>query len=233
MLAAVRALTVLCWDIDGTLLTTARAGMYAVEAAVEEVCGSGCDLQGLHTAGCTDYEVAILALTTAGFEPGKERAERVLRAYERHLPDCLPRRRGRVLPGVAEVLHDLDADAGVANVLLTGNTETGARAKLRHYALDRFFAGGAYCEGPGTREEIAGCGLRLAERLADGTGPPRVYVIGDTPRDIACGISIGARTIAVASGPHTADELRACEPWLVLDEIPEPARFRELLGLAR
>lgn len=228
-----RALAVLCWDIDGTLLSTARAGIHAVEAAVEEVCGRDCDLQGMQTAGCTDHEVAALALAAAGFEVDPDRVERVLRAYERHLSDCLPRRQGRVLPGVAEALRDLDGDAAVANVLLTGNTAAGAAAKLGHYGLDGFFIrGGAFCEGSGTREEIAARGLRLAERLADGNGPPRVYVIGDTPRDIACGASIGARTIAVASGAHTTDELRACGPWLVLDEIPEPARFRELLGLS-
>lgn len=230
---AVQAPTVLCWDIDGTLLTTARAGIYAVEAAVEEVCGGACDLESLYTAGYTDHEVAAAALTAAGIEPDPERTERVLRSYERHLPDCLARRQGRVLPGVGDVLRDLDAEPRVVNVLLTGNTAAGAKAKLGHYGLDGYFVrGGAFCEGPGTREEIARRGLRIAERLANGTGAPSVYVIGDTPRDVVCGVTIGARTVAVASGSYTEDELRACEPWLVLDRIPEPTRFREVLGLA-
>ena len=225
-------LTVLCWDIDGTLLTTARAGIYAVEAAVEEVTGGACDLQGLSTAGCTDHEVAALALTSAGHEPAPAHVEWVLRAYERNLPRCLPLRQGRVLPGVAEALGDLHGDRSVASILLTGNTAAGAAAKLGHYGLEGFFPrGGAFCEGAGTREEVAARCLGLAERLADGDGPPRVFVIGDTPRDVACGASIGARTIAVASGSYTEDELRASEPWLVLDRIPEPARLRAVLGL--
>jgi phosphoglycolate phosphatase len=49
---------------------------------------------------------------------------------------------------------------------------------------------------------------------------------------VRCGKAIGARTVAVASGPHTAEELAASEPWLLLEALPDPPRFRELLGLA-
>ena len=56
-------------------------------------------------------------------------------------------------------------------------------------------------------------------------------MIGDTPADVECGKAIGARTIAVASGWHSVDELTATEPWLVLERIPEPPEFRRLLGI--
>ncbi|HVY61951.1 MAG TPA: HAD family hydrolase [Planctomycetota bacterium] len=226
------ALTLLCWDIDGTLLTTARAGVYAFEAAVEEVCGTACDLQGMRTAGMTDHEVAELAVETAGCEPDPALVERVLRAYERNLPAALPRRRGRVLPGVREALEDLAPRPGVESVLLTGNTRAGAAAKLGHYGLGPFFPhGGAFCQGPGTREEIAARVLDVARALGASGGALDVVVIGDTPRDIACGEAIGARTLAVASGAHTAEELAEHDPWLVVERIPEPERFRRLLGV--
>ena len=38
---------VLFWDIDGTLLTTARAGVFSLERALEEVTGERVDLQGI------------------------------------------------------------------------------------------------------------------------------------------------------------------------------------------
>jgi phosphoglycolate phosphatase-like HAD superfamily hydrolase len=131
---------------------------------------------------------------------------------------------------VLEALEHLEPRADVESLLLTGNTRAGATAKLRHYGLERFFPhGGAFCQGPGAREEIAARILVLAERLGDGAAT--VVVIGDTPRDVACGTAIGARTVAVASGAHTAGELAEHGPSLVLDRIPEPERFRELLGL--
>ena len=47
---------------------------------------------------------------------------------------------------------------------------------------------------------------------------PEIVVIGDTPRDVACGKHIGARTLAVATGGATLEALQACEPdWAVAD----------------
>jgi phosphoglycolate phosphatase-like HAD superfamily hydrolase len=219
--------TVLFWDLDGTLLTTGRAGIFAFEEALAEATGIEADLQELFTSGLTDAEIAAVILEGANVEHAPERVDAVLRAYEQRLPVCLPRRQGRVLPNVREVLEDLDGRDDVRSYLLTGNTPAGARAKLAHYGLDRFFpnGAGAFCLGPGARVEIAKRALPLAER-ADA-----YYVIGDTPADIACGNAIGARTIAVASGSHTADELAAHEPWVLLEQIPAPAEFRALLGL--
>jgi phosphoglycolate phosphatase len=217
--------SVLFWDIDGTLLTTGRAGIFALQAAVEEVTGTSVDLQDLPSSGRTDAEVVALALAAAGTED-PALVGPALRAYERHLPACLPLRQGRVLDGVREILEAFEARDDVASFLLTGNTEAGATAKLSHYGLERFFTrGGSFCVDTAERTEIA----RRALPLANGT--PNVFVIGDTPHDVRCGAAIGARTIAVASGGSSVAELAACEPWLVLERLPAPETFAELLGL--
>lgn len=221
------AAVVLFWDLDGTLLLTGRAGLYAFAEALEEVTGAAVDLEELSTPGLTDAGVAQLVLEHAGQRADPPSVEAVLRSYERRLPESLPRRQGRVLDGIRDVLEDLENRDDVRSYLLTGNTPAGARAKLRHYELDRFFpeGEGAFCIDHGSRVEIA----RRALPLADGA--EAVYVIGDTPADVECGKAIGARTIAVASGWHSPDELAATEPWIVLERIPEPAEFRRLLGI--
>ncbi len=218
---------VLFWDLDGTLLLTGRAGLYAFEEALEEVTGTSVSLEEVSTPGFTDAGVARLVLEHAGQPSDPGTVEAVLRSYERRLPASLPRRRGRVLDGIREVLEDLEGRDDVRSYLLTGNTPTGARAKLGHYDLDRFFEDGegAFCIDHGSRVDIARRALPLAE------GADAMYVIGDTPADVECGKAIGARTIAVASGWHSADELAATEPWLVLERIPEPDAFRELVGI--
>lgn len=219
-------MVVLFWDLDGTLLLTGRAGLFAFEDALDEVTGVRADIHSLQTAGLTDAGVARLVLEHAGVAATPERIDAVLRAYERRLPESLPRRTGQVLPGVAEVLEDLAGRDDVRSYLLTGNTPEGAKAKLDHYGLSGFFPdGGAFCVDHGSRTEIA----RRALPLADGADA--VYVIGDTPADVECGKAIGARTIAVASGWHSREELESTEPWLVIDRVPPPDEFRELLGL--
>jgi phosphoglycolate phosphatase-like HAD superfamily hydrolase len=221
------AAVVLFWDLDGTLLLTGRAGLFAFAEALEEVTGAAVDLEELSTPGLTDAGVARLVLEYAGQRADPDSVEAVLRSYERRLPESLPRRKGRVLDGIRDVLEDLEDRDDVRSYLLTGNTPAGARAKLRHYELDRFFpeGEGAFCIDHGSRVEIA----RRALPLADGA--EALYVIGDTPADVECGKAIGARTIAVASGWHSPEELAATEPWIVLERIPEPAEFRRLLGI--
>jgi phosphoglycolate phosphatase-like HAD superfamily hydrolase len=218
---------VLFWDIDGTLLTTARAGVFSLEHALEQVSGVKGDLQGMATSGMTDYAIAEAALAGVGHATDEETVLRFLEIHGRQLPEYLHRREGHVMPGVREVLEDLDADGAVRNLLLTGNIEAGAGAKLAHYGLAGFFReGGAFCVGPGDRAEIA----RSALPLANGAG--RVYVIGDTPADVECGKVIDARTVAVATGSYSLEQLEATEPWAAVEQLPEPADFRALLELA-
>jgi phosphoglycolate phosphatase len=227
---------VLYWDIDGTLLSTARAGIFALEEAAREVCGAAPDLSELPTAGLTDGRIAAMILERAGCAPEPERIDALLRAYERHLPERLGWRAGRVMPGVEAVLEALAARDDVISLLLTGNTAGGATAKLRHYGLDRFFpdAAGAFCASADDRETIARRARDLArERVGEAFDPDRTYVIGDTPHDVRCGKAIGARTVAVATGSVSAEELRAAEPWLLLDRLPEPDAFCSALGLGR
>jgi phosphoglycolate phosphatase len=221
---------VLFWDIDGTLLTTARAGVFALVEAAHEVCGVEPDLSGLHTAGLTDSEVAGLVIEHCGGQADPETVSALLRAYEGHLPERLHLRQGRVLPGVLEILDDVAGRPDVRSLLLTGNTPAGARAKLRHYGLDGYFEDGAFCAQAESRESIARRALDLVSHGSNGGGHD-IFVIGDTPHDVRCGQAIGARTVAVATGGYPADELEPCGPWLTLERLPSPARFAELLGL--
>ena len=223
----------LFWDIDGTLLTTARAGIFAWEEATEEVLGERIDMSTLSTAGLTDAEIARDLCLARGVEDGSA-VGAMLAAYERLLPDRLGWRQGHVLPNVRENLEALSARDDVVNMLLTGNIEGGAEAKLRHYGLWEFFgAGGAFSTEGCDRPAIARRARELAAKHG-GEMPPgeRMVVIGDTPHDVRCGKAIGARTVAVVSGPrYRIDDLRACEPWVALEAMPEPRELTRLLGI--
>jgi phosphoglycolate phosphatase len=223
----------LFWDIDGTLLLTRRAGLLAFEEALREVLGKDVDLSRMLTAGMTDFEIAQ-ALVASHDRGDAGTAAAVLERYEHHLPDRLGLRRGEVLPNVRENLEALSARDDVINMLLTGNVAGGARAKLEHYGLWEFFgAGGAFSVEGADRPGIA----RRARELAaehGGEVPPgeRMVVIGDTPHDVACGKAIGARTLAVATGPaYDLADLAACDPWRAVETLPDPAEFAALVGL--
>jgi phosphoglycolate phosphatase-like HAD superfamily hydrolase len=220
------------WDIDGTLLTTDRAGIAAWEEALHAVTGIEARLDTFDTRGLPDYLIArMLLVDRAGVAaPDEVTIRRLVTAYEDRLPAALPRRAGRVLPNVREILAALATDPGACSMLLTGNTRRGAEAKLRHYGLAEFFQHGAFSDGALDREGIARAALEAAAAAGRGADPARVFVVGDTPHDVRCGRAIHARTIAVATGGYDRAELTAAGAWRVLDALPAAPDFLALLA---
>jgi phosphoglycolate phosphatase-like HAD superfamily hydrolase len=223
---------VVFWDIDGTLLTTGRAGIFAWEDACREVTGHALDFQTLKTDGLTDHQVAIEIMKQANCAYDDQTLDRMVRIYENRLPERLHLRKGRVLTSVREILEHLRRHRpDVHSMLLTGNTAAGARAKLTHYGLQEFFEGGSFSRDSGPRSGIAERALTaVREQFPDAAiEPGHVFVVGDTPHDIHCARAIGARTIAVASGVYGADDLRSHGAWRVVEALPDPAAFETLI----
>jgi phosphoglycolate phosphatase len=221
----------LFWDIDGTLLSTGKAGVISWEAAVKTVTGRDFALSSIRVPGLTDYQVAVKTFEMLAMGWDEPTLHGMVRMYEEGLPLALPLRQGHVMPNVREILDHLTSRVDIRSYLLTGNTRDGALAKLRHYELVSYFAGGAYAENAEPRTAIA----RRALDLARQDGLPRngpAFVIGDTPHDIACGLDIGAKVIAVATGGYTLDELVPRGPWLTLRELPPPDEFLRLIDEA-
>jgi phosphoglycolate phosphatase len=223
-------MTVLFWDIDGTLLTTGRAGVPAWEAAVRSVTGRDFELAKFRIAGLTDYQIAVRTFEFLGVDADEATIHRMIRMYEEGLPEALPKKQGRVLPNVREILESLRGRDDVRSYLLTGNTRGGAKAKLTHYDLLKYFVDGAFAEDAGARATIATRALELARR-AGPVADEGVFVIGDTPHDIECANAIGARTIAVATGGYSLQELEAHDPWRAFAELPRPDEFARLIGI--
>jgi phosphoglycolate phosphatase-like HAD superfamily hydrolase len=220
---------VLFWDIDGTLLTTGRAGMYAWNDAVLELTGVSFDLKtGLRTAGMTDYQIAVRTFEQLGISSDQAMIDRLVRRYEELLPESLPRKQGQVLPNVREILERTQSRPDIRSYLLTGNTRGGANAKLTYYDLRQFFPDGAFAEDTGDRASVAVRALELARRTGP-VGDNAVFVIGDTPHDIHCANAIGARTVAVATGGYAVDELAQHQPWHLCEALPEPDEFLRLI----
>ena len=225
-------MTILFWDIDGTLLTTGKAGVPAWEAAVRETTGREFQLSSIRVPGLTDYQIAMRAFELLGVPTTGDLLTRMVARYEEMLPSTLPLKQGRVLPQVREVLESLRNRADVRSYLLTGNTRGGARAKLTHYDLIQYFPDGAFAEDQGSRSSIAARALELARRGGP-VSADRVFVIGDTPYDIEGAGAIDARTIVVATGGYTVEELSAHHPWRVFAELPPPSEFLQLIDEPR
>ena len=208
------------WDIDGTLLTTARAGVPALEDAVERVTGRRPSLTEMVTSGLTDRMIVREVLLAMDSNADDAAIDDVLRIYVDVLPHRLRQRRGRVMPGVIELLESLSTRPDTVNLLLTGNMRGGANAKLASYGLDHFFDDGGFGDDGFDRVDIATLLLSRVEERWGAAAARAGVVIGDTPLDVACAQAMGLRAVAVATGTHSSEELAACDPWWVCDVLP-------------
>jgi phosphoglycolate phosphatase len=117
------------------------------------------------------------------------------------------------LPGIRELVTALVADRRALVGLLTGNVLEGARLKLEPTGLLPLFKVGAYGSDSAYRADLPAVAVARAEALTGRRYAGKdVVVIGDTPADVECGVSLGVTAVAVATGRHTVDELAACAP---------------------
>ena len=133
---------ILFWDIDGTLLTTGKAGVPAWEQAIKDVTGRDFELASIRIDGLSDYLIAVRVFEMLGLDPAIATVQTLVHRYEEALAQTLPLTHGRVMPNVREILERYRHDPGVRSYLLTGNTRSGAAAKLTHYGLLEYFPKG-------------------------------------------------------------------------------------------
>ena len=219
------------WDIDSTLVNTGSAGLHALIRVTMERFGENGDLTGVEIAGRTDRAIAHQILGKYGQAVTQDNVDSFLDRYVALLEEELPKRDGRVLPGVHELLEDLARDPDVTLGLLTGNLERGARLKLEHYALWGFFPFGAFADDHHDRNALGPCALTRAVAHAGWEfSPEQVDVVGDTGHDIACGKAFGARTIAVATGSWSRERLADEKPDFLFDDLANVDEVKRKLG---
>jgi len=223
--------TLLLWDIDGTLIRSGGAGARALDAALRAEFEIDGTTTGIEFAGRTDRWIARKIFERFQIEPHDKHFNRLFERYYALLPHELARSAGVVLPGVREILEAATFELGFSHGLLTGNLRRGAEIKLQHYELWQHFPFGAFGDDSEHRNELGPHALRRAREHARFEFPPdRVWVIGDTPHDIACGRIIGARTLAIAAGSYSSAELAAYKPDILLSEFADTTRFLEAVA---
>ena len=221
----------LLFDIDGTLIHSGGAGVHALKSAFKERFGVDDDLRDIEIAGMTDSGIVVSILNKHKIPATNENLSAFLDSYVHFLSSELPRRKGKLLPGVPELLQRLKSRPHLVLALLTGNVSRGAQLKLEHYGVWHFFEFGAFADDHRDRNRLGPFArARARERHGREFSASEIDVIGDTPRDIACGKALGARTVAVATGTWSRDQLAEYQPDFLIDNLSDVAKVIHTLG---
>jgi phosphoglycolate phosphatase-like HAD superfamily hydrolase len=198
------------------------AGGRAMSRAFEELYGVRDAFNGVPFNGRTDAWIVSQTAARHGIDTGAlgEFKPRYLSHLARMLHEPGPRK--GVMPGVRPLLDALSQRDDVFLALLTGNYAEGARLKLEYFDLWHYFSCGAFGDVVHERNHL------LADALAQVracSGLPaeaeHCVVIGDTPLDVGVAKFGGAKSIAVATGGHTVDDLRVAGADLVLEDLSD------------
>jgi len=221
----------LLFDIDGTLIHSGGAGVQALKSAFKERFGIADDLHDIEIAGMTDSGIVVSILNKHKIPATNENLSAFLDSYVHFLSLELPRRKGKLLPGVLKLLEKLKSRSHLVLALLTGNVSRGARLKLEHYGVWHFFEFGAFADDHRDRNQLGRFArARATEKHGREFAASEIDVIGDTPRDIACGKALGARTIAVATGRWSRAELAKYQPDFLIDDLSDVETIINTLG---
>lgn len=225
----------LLWDVDGTLVRAGDLGALVFDVALEAVLGLRPPSR-IRMSGKTDPMIVMEYLEQLDLEVDDETVRRVLAGIEEHLAAAAAAgdlaAGGYACPGVADVLAELSKDDRVLSTLVTGNILANARVKVAAWGLDPWFDMdvGAYGSDHADRNRLVPLALdRVRDSYGAELGPHDAWVIGDTPRDLACARAAGARCLLVGTGRYAMTELAALGADAVLDDLSDTAQVVEIL----
>jgi phosphoglycolate phosphatase len=227
--------SLILFDIDGTLVLTGGAGVRAMTLAFEELLGIRDAFRGIPMAGRTDSWILADAAAAHSIPADSDDLARFRDVYLAHLVEQIEEpgasRKG-VMPGVRELLDALSGRPNVYLALLTGNYEAAARIKLEYFDLWRYFRCGVFGDEAPDRNGLL---PRALTTVAACGGPSfasaETIVVGDTPLDIACAKFSNARSVGVATGMHSVDELRSAGADVVFADLSDTASVLRALSV--
>lgn len=226
-------MTLLLFDIDGTLVRVTGAGREAITNALSALADRPISTENVPFSGRTDPDIFKDVLDQNDLPTTDAAIDEAIEAYVDTLQSTLTAANVKLLPGVRPLLQHLHTHSDVQLGLVTGNVEPIAYKKLSVHGLADYFPVGAFGSDHADRNALPAL---ATQRAASHAGPSftadvQTVVIGDTPHDIECAQTAGARAMAVCTGRYERTELSRRTPDFLHDTLPSPDSFLQGIGI--
>ncbi len=216
------------FDVDRTLIGRSQCHHDAFSYAFKKIYNVDTDIRIINYGGMTDPAIAIEVLQKVGlnddviFSKLAECMDAIVDYFQKNVKrDSIP-----ILPGVKDLLEFLDRN-GILLGLITGNLEPIAWGKLKTIHLDHYFKLGGFGSDNINRTELVKIAVKKAEDEFNFNG--KTFVVGDTPRDIKAGKEANAKTIAVATGTYSTEELENYGADFVFEDLKDKGKILEII----
>jgi len=210
------------FDIDGTLLTMGAINRSVLVEALKTVYGTEGSTATCNFAGKMDSNIIYETMQSAGlsnaeiagkFELAKKSYIEMFRAQATESDVVL-------LEGIRELLDELSEYPELMLGLLTGNFEASGRHKLLLPGINHYFAFGAFADDGRHRNDLPPVAVRKAYQLTGRQfSEQEIIIIGDTEHDIVCARAVNAKSIAVATGTYSTEELQKHHPHVLYENL--------------
>ncbi len=210
------------FDIDGTLLTVNSINRRILMDALRDVYGTEGSAGTHNFAGKMDSVIIYEVLQNTGlsdaviaekFDKAKKTYIEMFRMHARHTDIIL-------MEGIRELLDKLSASSELMLGLLTGNFEGSGRHKLLLPDINHYFSFGAFADDAASRNELPQVAVDKAYQLTgEKFSEQNIIIIGDTEHDIACARVVNAKSIAVATGTYSSEELKKHNPHILYENL--------------
>ncbi len=215
----------LIWDIDGTLIQGREIGRRSMDIAFFDLYGIESGFKLIDMAGRID--AVILSDAYKFHNISNKDSKAYFDRYSIILNQEVKKLNAPIeAPGILSLLEAINPKPDFYCVLGTGNTERAARIKLSYHDMNKYFTTGGFGDNEQERWQVILEAINNAKSyFTINFTSENIYVIGDTPRDIECGKKIGVKTIGVATGYFTTEQLKDCCADYVFDDFLDMEKF--------
>ncbi|MEN8904860.1 MAG: HAD hydrolase-like protein [Clostridiales bacterium] len=218
------------WDIDGTLLQCKGIGKIALNKTFYEIYNIKNAFDKISMAGMVDSVILGKAYDMNNIK--EKNYSNFFNEYCYYLSEAVSENKNAfAAPGIKKLMEFLKKSRTIYNILGTGNIELGARIKLTKDNLNRYFKIGSFGDEPYKRWQLVNNAIVNSKNFF---GIPfnnnNIYVIGDTPIDIEAAKKTNVKSVAVATGGYSINELSEYNPDYITENFSNFNIIREIIS---
>ena len=217
------------FDIDQTLLEVSQSHILSFSLAFKKVFGVDAGIEVVAHQGMTDQQIVVDVLKMKGFDEKMimSKMGECMSSMAEFFNELVLDEEIKVLAGVKELLCELDK-RDVLMGLVTGNLEPIARSKLERVGLSHYFKVGGFGSDDINRANLVRIAIRRAEEMGF-RFDDNVILFGDSMHDIKAGCEGGVKTVGVACGVYSEEELRNAGADAVLDDLCDIGKILKII----